>query len=159
MGFDLTAFEPTDEEYSYFYNNGWWWDPLWKFVCRVAGPQSKSPVLTEEDARLGNYNDGHIIPRDKAKALGQRLIQTLRDGFARKYLQEREDYLSSLPDIICLACEGKGKVGLENEVVSDCNYCNGTGYDWLAEKAFMFSLENVDRFARFCIMSGGFDIW
>ena len=117
----------------YFRNNCWWWRPLWHFVCNEC-----DDILTEEDMDKGSYNDCHLIDKEKAIAIADRLdkmnkagvIDEYAVGFETQRLQAKED--------------NKGKK------------CSDDGYDW--SESYPFDADNVREFAKFCRDSGGFTI-
>ena len=41
----------------------------------------------------------------------------------------------------------------------DCNVCEGTGKVKSFSAHYPFDVDNVEEFAKFCIESGGFEIW
>ena len=141
----------------YFRNNVWWWRPLWQFVC-----ERFDDILTEQDMERGCYNDGHEITVDKAMDIGVELTAMLESGRIQEYSDRHKAELDALEQLECDICDGTGnrqeppKTGAGDV---SCNGCSGTGLkdDWA--KSYPFDVENVREFAKFCLESGGFEIW
>ena len=137
----------------YFRNNSWWWRPLWEYVCLVC-----VDILSAEDAKSGNYNDGHLIDNDKTVRIADRLDDLLKSGAVNKYDVAYRIRNASMPDEVCWLCHGSGV--RRNAIVNGkCNGCSGTGKQRPHECSYPFSEENVKKFSEFCRASGGFEIY
>jgi len=67
MGMDLPGRKPTNSVGEHFYNNVWYWIPLWEYIASEC-----SDIVTERDITLGEANSGHRISQTKATAIGKR---------------------------------------------------------------------------------------
>lgn len=168
---------------AYFRANVWTWRPIWNFVCDVC-----NDVITKEDAEMGTFNDGHLIDKEKATDIGNRLHELNDTGELTDFAEKYARMIESLPDESCKTCQGTGtRKGWEgwqseeewvkhhgslNHKSSDqaqvgykwakeckgCNACQGTGKVAPWESSYPFVPEMVVEFADFCIESGGFRI-
>ena len=159
----------------YFRNNVWWWRPLWNYCYAVAediiepnmrrmeykyDDDNDEPIYEESqwvksDFDSGHCNDGSGLDGKHARLLGNRLMETIADGTAIKY---QADYLQHMQDIskdTCSICNGNN---IGNTKKKDCKKCDGTGETESFDKNYPFDVDNVERFALFCIESGGFEI-
>ena len=141
----------------YFRNNVWWWRPLWQYVC-----EQFPEIITDEEAESGCSNNGLLIDDEKAMKIGLGLTAKLLDGSVKAYSDSYKAELDSLEQLECDLCEGTGKrKDPPNSGAGDypCNGCGSTGKkdDWA--KSYPFDVENVREFAKFCLESGGFEIW
>ena len=152
MGFDVMGHEPNTEKGEYFRNNVWWWRPLWSYVAKQC-----SDILTEEQIKGGCFNDGVLIPRERARAVGLRLRFLIDQKAVKKFEEEYKKSLDTIPDETCEICKGSGKRDDEH-VKGECNGCEGKGKrrPWACH--YPFNEENVREFADFAIESGGFKI-
>ena len=135
----------------YFRNNVWWWRPLWQYVC-----DEFPDLLDDNDCERGCYNDGHEITEDKAMKIGVELTAMLEDGRVQAHNDMYEAQLEALPQVDCYVCDNNNR---GNKKKKECKPCNQTGKkdDWA--KSYPFDVENVREFAKFCLESGGFEIW
>ncbi len=150
MGMDVYGIAPTSEVGEYVRNNVWSWRPLCDFV-------GESCDLTLEMQRSGHFNDGLQIDEFTARRIAKTLFSLLHDGTVANYQRKRDALLKALPDEECTHCNGTG-VRDDEYVQGKCNGCNGTGKVRPFETHYPFSAENVADFARFCYVSGGFEI-
>ena len=171
MGFDLMGLSPTNQidfkdpeadfknmsiSGTYFRSNCWCWRPLWEFVINTC-----ADIITPDDADNGHYNQGHEINKVKALKIGARLQNRIDDGFADKYITDRNKELDEAPDLECYICEGTGKranppiVGAGDLL---CNGCNATGKKRPSECEYYLDKDNIQEFADFCKNSGRFSI-
>lgn len=134
----------------YFRNNVWWWRPLWSFVCEHC-----DDILDEEDMESGHYNDCRDISEDKAMRIGIELTCMLDDGRVQEYADLYKKEVDSMPQVDCYICNNNN---YGNHKKRECKSCNKTGLkdDWA--KSYPFDVDNVRRFAEFCLESGGFSI-
>ena len=88
-----------EEEYGkanpghYFRNNVWWWRPLWDY-CHMAAPD----IIDEDTYENGHHNSGAGLDADRAKALGNRLMQLIADCSVIKYEATYTQELDDLSD-------------------------------------------------------------
>ena len=137
----------------YFRNNVWWWRPLWQYVC-----ERFPEIITDEDAESGCSNSGLLIDDEKAMKIGLGLTAKLLDGSVKAYADSYKAELDALEQLECDLCKGTG-TRTDMKVNNGCNGCSGTGLkdDWA--KSYPFHVENVQEFTKFCLESGGFEIW
>ena len=150
MGMDVYGVAPTSEAGEYFRNSVWSWRPLWDFV-------SESCDLDEDVELSGHFNDGMQIDEFTARRIAKTLFALLNDGTVATYQRAHDVLLKALPDEECKHCNGTG-VRDDEYVQGKCNGCNGTGKVRPFETWYSFSAENVADFARFCCVSGVFEI-
>jgi hypothetical protein len=136
MGMDLTGLKPTNSVGKYFYNTVWYWIPLWEYIASEC-----TDIVTERDITLGGSNSGHRISRTKATAIGKRLDIQLLTGKTQAYAKRL--HRSSLSRSKAPALDNVRKVARALGVTA---------------KPPKFSVENVRKFADFCVGSGGFEI-
>lgn len=164
MGMDVYGKSPKKKSGEYFRNNVWWWRPLWNY-CRVLHPDIAGKVVD------GHSNSGDGLEAEDALKLGLLLKQDIETGVTKKYSEDYEKYINSLPLETCSLCEGKGKItadaltNLVDDILSSshnqerhCGRCDGSGKSEPWIKSYPFSVDNVQEFADFCINSGGFSI-
>ena len=135
----------------YFRNNVWWWRPLWQFVCE------KFPdIISDEEADSGCSNSGLLIDADKSMRIGVELTAMLEDGRVQEHNDRYKAELEALPQVDCFVCDNNNRGHKKRK---ECKTCNHTGLkdDWA--KSYPFDVENVREFAKFCLESGGFEIW
>ena len=145
---------------SYYRANVWWWRPIWQYVC-----ENCDNILTEKDMESGNFNDGHIISKTKAKRIASRIRKLDKQGKIMEYELEHKQYIKSLPQEDCDICEGTGvredEIGKKAREVDEeykCNGCQGKGVRDNWQCHYPFESQPVIEFAEFCEQSGGFEI-
>jgi hypothetical protein len=74
MGFDIYGRKPSSDAGKYFRNTIWWWRPL-----RLLITLSCADILTIEDMRKLEFNDGHLYSPKKAEAIASRLGEIAAD--------------------------------------------------------------------------------
>ena len=86
MGFDIYGLDPQTEKGHYFRNNVWHWRPLWKLICVHC-----EDILTEEDIKAGEWNDGYAIVGKKANKICKRLLDKMEEIHAdiKEYEERR----------------------------------------------------------------------
>ena len=115
----------------YFRSNCWWWRRLWSFTTHHC-----DDILTEEDAKGGNYNDMHLISEEKASAMAKILQERIDDGQAKAFEDEVKLDIES--------AEAKDKKDrTEEEEIALC---------------YPFEVSHLRDFIVFCSESGGFTI-
>lgn len=150
MGFDVYGKSPISEKGEYFRNNVWFWGPLATFVLEYCD-------VPEDEAEYWGSNDGQIVSAATAYKIAERLDSLLRSGMVKKYEQEREKWLESLPNKKCDLCHGTGYRN-DEYMKGTCNGCLGKGTVRPWETNYPFYEENVEEFMEFCRESGGFEI-
>ena len=154
MGFDLIGVSPLNHKGECFRNNIWHWRPLWDYVGKELG------ILTDEEYKEGLWNNGYLISKEKAKAIGQKLSELIDSGRTEKYIEARRQFIEALADEVCEFCKGTGSRLPDHPLgKGPCLSCNGTGKErpWISN--YPMDLENMKMFAEFCSFSGGFEIW
>ena len=156
MGMDVYG----TREDTYFRNNVWWWRPLWNYVNETCD-------LSDEDFNMGLENNGHFISKKKSDEISKILFEEVKSKRTHAYMLSRNKRLKSLPLVDCIFCNGTGTRTDINEKGNDCNGCN-TGHhkeDGLPlgkvksrETHYVFDVNNVKKFAKFCKESDGFEI-
>lgn len=91
-----------------------------------------SEFLTEEDLEGGSFNNGHRITQEQAAKIGTKLTILLEDGTVDKHVE---------------------KIKERNEKLNKGN----KDEQFLA--SYPFERDNVEEFTKFCLESGGFEIW
>ena len=152
MGFDIFAVKATSKKGEYFRNSVWWWRPLWTFVSKAC-----KDILTNQDIKEGEFNNGHQIDADKAQRIAQRLFELIEKGDVQKFSRFHKQRLEELPDEVCEDCQGTGKQKGHNGY-RQCNVCSGKGKKRPWETYYPFDTENIREFAEFCRDCGGFII-
>ena len=142
-----------DENPGYYFRNSVWnWRPLWDFICCIC-----DDILTEEEMKAGEYNDGKEISESKANVIASRLQLYIDNGDAERWSKERQETLDSQEDEECMTCDGTGKRD-DQYVKGKCNGCEGKGTRRPFNTNYPFDIENVKEFAKFAAQSGGFNI-
>ena len=141
MGYDLFGLDPKSEVGEYFRNNIWWWPGLWRFVCGVC-----EDILSKEDMEKGHWNAGHIIGREKAGAIADRL---------REVLQEKDQHAERVIGAVSARHIVGEKIG---QALSEVTCKDGKAELKPNHPTYHFDWENVREFTEFCKDSGGFRI-
>ena len=134
----------------YFRNNCWWWRPLWNYCYIIA-----DDIISEDVFNSGHSNNGAGLGSRDSKKLGNRLMECIADGSTIKYQAEYIQWQDDLPDNDCMRCNDNNR---GNKKKKDCKNCNQTGKTKNFDSHYPFDVDNVERFARFCLESGGFEI-
>tara|TARA_R100001594_G_scaffold149791_1_gene208656 strand:+ start:817 stop:1317 length:501 start_codon:yes stop_codon:yes gene_type:complete len=111
-----------------YFRNNVWW---WRPLWSFVCNRCQD-ILTKEDIRHGSFNDGWEIEGKKAYRIGMRLKKLVEDGEVALYAAHHEVERDNLKD----------SDDEDEQFVSN----------------YPFNTENVDKFATFCIQSGGFMI-
>ena len=124
MGFDLEGIKPTSEAGHTFRANVWYWSPRWAFI-----KQELPDLLTPEQIRGGEFNDGMEVIEHQANKIGNHIIDNITEVSAgiEAYEKERKADLKKNPD----------------------NF----------EASYGMDTELMIEYASFCKRSGGFKIW
>lgn len=149
---------------STFFRNSWWqWRPLAQYCWLVA------PDLCEGSKHFRHWqtNDGEMNAIE-AEGLGLILQSEINGGRTRSYAKEYMLTIDALPDIKCNLCNGTGQrvvtaamwsmTGETPGLHRICTKCEGEGMIRPDDTLYPFSVENVQRFADFCLASGGFEV-
>jgi hypothetical protein len=153
MGFDLSGVKPRSTKGKDFRNNCWWWRPLWSYVTTHCGD-----FLTLKDQEMGEWNEGRLIPEEKAKRIAIRLEHLIKQGSVKAHEIEYKEIQENLSDEECYLCHGTGQRN-DMVVLNGCNVCHGSGKVRPKICDYPFLESNVKEFAEFCRYSGGFKIW
>ena len=150
---------------SYFRNNVWFWRPLWNFTCVYC-----DHILTPKDIEYGHSNSGHKISKTKADRIAKKLFRLIADGTADKVEREfalRLAKAQSHNQIIDEELEVINKACFkEHGKLVPANYPEPYKSQWKKtydkrswDDSYPFYADNVKEFAKFCINSGGFEIF
>lgn len=159
---------PTAEEGGYFRRSVWGWRPLAKYVV------DQHPAIAA-GCRYWQSNDGDGLNAADATGLAKALRADIASGAAAAYVAERNAYLAALPRLTCHICEGRGRRTREDDrrlvptLVAEgrwvtpeagmvCNGCQGEGTVEDSDTHYPLEVEDLEEFAAFCAVSGGFDI-
>lgn len=164
MGMDVYGKSPKKKSGEYFRNNVWWWRPLWNY-CEMLHPDIAGKVVD------GHSNSGDGLEAEDALKLGLLLKQDIESGVTKKFSEDYQKYIDTLPLETCSFCEGTGipkltainilvdsLLDIQQESEKKCAKCDGSGQSESWAKNYPFSVDNVKEFADFCINSGGFSI-
>ena len=159
MGMDVIGRKPTSKEGEYFRNNVWWWRPLADYCIEVA------PDVTAQ-CKHWHTNDGDGLDERNSLLLANALQQEIDSGRCKRWAEIRASELERVPKEPCWVCEGTGTrrpppEGGPGDLATGirCNLCKGDGYIRPWNCNYSFSVENVEGFAAFLRVSGGFEIW
>ena len=166
MGFDLYSLgNHKNENGEYFRNNNWWWRRLADFVCEHTG------VVEEENKKKWQHNDGHEIDEEQALQIAKQLKALIKDGTVSKAIQEVEKEEKEAEENnkfvnIChemLAKKVERETGKKNLAPADYPIKDNHTWNWIQSKydygsSYPFTMENVERFIKFCEDSRGFKI-
>ena len=120
------ACDDFDQEHPgrYFRNNIWFWRPLWFFICSEVAPK----ILSKEDKKEGEYNNGYTINAVKANYIAERIATLDKSGFLDVWAEQWE--------------EERRKLEEDDDTSSH----------------YPFNADNAREFGAFCQGSGGFSI-
>lgn len=174
MHFEISGTKPNADEGKIFVNPHSCWYPLWTYV-------SKTDVLLEEQISSGYYNfiEGVEIHAEQARKIAEELKEELDSGRTAQYAEEYKKKMEALPDEPCSFCKGTdvrefqydepllltssnvsdGKLKPFEKKVGTCNVCHGKLKLRPTCTHYLFSVENVRKFQKFCEHCGGFTIW
>lgn len=160
MGFDLYGSNDTEKEVDwdnpipgqYFRANVWSWRPLWNLTSTIG-----EDILTENDIRMGQFNDGHEISEEQSVALADLFRTMIRKGEHHTIVAERDAYLNTMPLQKCEHCSGTGERDDEH-VQGKCNGCGGRGETESLKTWYRLEVLLIEEFENFLRHSGGFCI-
>lgn len=167
MGMDVIG---RNNPNAYFRRNVWGWHPLAMLIQDIA------PNIAAA-CRYWHTNDGDGLDEKHSKKLGALLRQELASGAIASYIARRDKTLLSRPRQTCRICLGTGvrndDVGRGqrmDELVIDkpshprhgqtgwCNACDGIGTQPPIEAHYRLTVKDVEEFAAFLNICGGFQI-
>ena len=154
---DVYGLNPQNETGNYFRNNVWHWHPLWDFCCDI------DPSLVNK-VPLAHSNDGDGLKDcEECLNLANKIDNSINNGYAEFYIQQREIEIKNKPDLVCHICDGTGQrpdglYGIEWKQ-DGCNACNGSGYVKDPSSHYHLNLENIKEFSSFLKNCGGFQIF
>ena len=120
---------------AYFRNNVWWWRGLWDYVREVC-----YDIISEDEYNEGHTNNGLTIDEDRAKIIAERLNQRIKDGKTQGHID---------------LWEARRKIAEEHNKGLKKG-ASDKDYKW--EASYPLDIDNIQRFADFCLDSGGFQI-
>jgi hypothetical protein len=147
MGMDIYGRKPENPTGEYVRYSVWTWHPVADYVLETA------PEALIRKCEHWHSNDGDGLNGEDSRALAAFLTEEINSGRAEAYAEMRSATLESLPDVVCFACNGTGKLGLEL-----CHVCRGTGKGRPSETMYPLDLEQIIRFRDFLQVCGGFNI-
>ena len=164
MGFDIHGRNPTGEEGKHFRLSQLAWPPL-TALCRELIPDVSC------HCSYWTSNDGDGLDGDAAAELAGRLQQLITDGTIADYISQLRATLARLPDKICDACEGTGRIPRAVVKIADippgridkdgnliCLACAGTGEVQPLCSPRLLDEDDVHEWVCFLRSSGGFCI-
>ena len=166
MGFDLysTGKHKTPKG-EYFRNNVWWWRRLADFVCTHTG------VIAEKDKKAWQHNDGHEVSDVEALQIAKQLKALIKDGTVSKAIHETEEESKKADENnkhveLChhmLREKVEKETGKKGLAPADYPKEHHDTWAWIQSKysynsSYPFTMENVERFIKFCEESNGFTI-
>lgn len=146
MGYDLTGLKAKSKTGEYFRNNVWWWYALAEYVL----DNVSLPVGEKE---YWHSNSGQRVSEESAKKIGYTLLHSIEKKETQRYSRAYARTLRGLPKEECFFCKGSGKRN------GECPHCEGKGKIGNSQTHYPFSTQNVREFAKFCLDSGGFEIY
>lgn len=178
MGMDVYGKNPISDTGRYFRANVWSWRPLAAVVCHLCPDEAAG-------CQHWHTNDGDGLDRNGAARLAHALDERVADGSVDKWLEQRREFVASLPRQTCEFCGGTGvrnddvgaKAKMPERVCGDtlhpfteephpragekgwCNACHGVGTVEHFESRYHTDREEIEQFAAFLRDSGGFEIW
>ena len=148
----------------------WHWRPLAKLVCRLA------PTVTRQ-CKHWQSNDGDGLNDTNSRKLAKVLRRALADGTVADALATRDAKLAKMPDKACTTCHGTGirsdslgrEQGQTSLLIEEaghprhgqrgwCNGCSGRGTVRPSETWYSLTMADVQEFADFLDICGGFQI-
>jgi len=166
MGFDLYSLgNHKNENGEYFRNNNWWWRRLADFVCEHTG------VVEEKNKPEWQSNGGHEIDEEQALQIAKQLKALIKDGTVSKVIQEveKEEKEAEKNNKFVDICHEMLREKVERETnktnLAPADYPTKDNHTWawIQSKydygsSYPFTMENVERFIKFCEDSRGFKI-
>ena len=120
---------------AYFRNNVWWWRGLWDYVYEVC-----DDIISEDEWNEGHSNSGLTIDAIKSVIISKKLNLQIESGKAQSYVD---------------TWEARRKVA-EKHNKGLKKGASDKDYKW--EASYPLDIDNIQRFADFCLDSGGFQI-
>jgi hypothetical protein len=160
VGFCVIGLRPCGKDGRSFTVNVWWLRRLWQYAHYIC-PKGVDTARFE----IGLSNNGVRFTSVEAHDVGAALTKAVTDGDAAQAEQEYSAAIAAKPDQVCYRCSGTGLalppagVRRRDPGHAECQACGGKGMCPPSEAWYEFSAENVMNFAKFCLGSGGFEIW
>ncbi len=152
MGFDLGGLAPENADGECFDTNISGWMPLAEYVLFTC-----DDLFLEGETECWFSNDGQVVSAETARAIGERLQQLIADGSVEKYKEEfysNIDGPSEEPDD---ESDGTDREDEPPKQIGKMVYKGkGTAVIWTIE--YEFDVDELEKFAKFCLASGGFEI-
>jgi hypothetical protein len=152
MGFDLGGLAPENADGECFDTNISGWMPLAEYVLF-----SCDDLFLEGETECWFSNDGQVVSAETARAIGERLQKLIADGSVEKYKEEFYSNIDGPPDE---PDEESDEPGREDDPHSQKGKTvykgKGTAVIWTIE--YEFDVAELEKFAKFCLASGGFEI-
>jgi hypothetical protein len=144
MGTDVIGMNPTSDVGREFRHTCEAWHPLAEYVCEIA------PEITSR-CTYWHSNDYDGLSEDDARGLAEILQREIDSGRTEAYVRLRQSELKLMPNERCEICNGTGDPDKNDILCSECN--------WEEHTEYALRTQNVQRFATFLRVCGGFQIW
>ena len=152
MGFDLGGLAPENEDGECFDTNISGWVPLAEYVLITC-----EDLFLEGEDECWFGNNGQVVSAETARAIGKRLLGLIADGSVEKY---KEEFYSTIDGPYDEPGEESNGIDREDEnpIQKGKTVYKGKGSvaQWTVE--YEFEVAELEKFARFCLASGGFEI-
>ena len=160
MGFDLYGQEPKNKFGEYFRQNVWGWRPIWEYVCT-----HHADSLDQKTLEMGNYNEGHIVSKQQATTLANKIHVDLQDGTVSDFVKMVEDSVKKAKEHNKFIDKQMNDLLAKHNVKAACDLEPKHKEEWdkiYAEHdwadSYPFAVDNLESFIKFCRESGGFEI-
>ena len=152
MGFDLGGLAPENEDGNCFDTNISGWMPLAEYVLFTC-----DDLFLEGEDECWFSNDGQVVSAETARAIGERLQKLIADGSVARYKEEfysKINGTSDEPDEESDGTDREDEPPVQNGKIVYKG--KGTVAIWTIE--YEFDVDELEKFAKFCLASGGFEI-
>ncbi len=152
MGFDLGGLAPENENGECFDTDISSWKPLAEYVLVTC-----EDLFLDGEDEYWFSNDGQVVSAETARAIGERLLDLIEDGSAGRYKEEFYSGLDGSPDG---PNDNPDEINLEEDTPTQESSIlyRGKGSVAIWTIDYVFDVDEVEKFARFCVASGGFEI-
>jgi len=152
MGFDLGGLAPENEDGECFDTDISSWKPLAEYVFGTC-----EDLFLDGEDEYWFSNDGQVVSAETARVIGERLLKLIEDGSVGKYREEFDSGTDLSSDD---QCSESDETDLDEDVSIQPGTIvyrgKGSVAIWTIE--YEFDVNEVEKFARFCVASGGFEI-
>ncbi|MEI7434780.1 MAG: hypothetical protein WCJ93_11070 [Methanomicrobiales archaeon] len=152
MGFDLGGLAPENADGECFDTDISGWMPLAEYVLFTC-----EDLFLEGETECWFSNDGQVVSAETARAIGDRLLELIADGSVEKY---NEEFYSKIGGPYDEPDEEPNETDREEDTPIQKGKIvykgKGTAVIWTIE--YEFDVAELEKFAKFCLASGGFEI-